>query len=682
MARASGEGGAAIEDLSIVTTFSVNSTAALVSALSKAKSGDVVKVASGTYSNITIKNLQIAGNVTVTSADANKPAVFTDLLIRNSSGLTFQNLELAAGAKANNPFQVASSSNIVFDKLDVHGTLNGSPEDDGQLMMVRSSTNVTVSNSEFQQGMHALSFLDNDGLKIANNSFHDLRIDAVRGGGTSNLLITNNYFTDFYPQMGTKEVDGDHPDAIQLWTTNTKESAQNITITDNLIVRGNGLPVQGIFFRDQVGDLPFKNVTVTGNTVIGGIAAGIGLSGIDGLVVKNNEVVAIDGQVSHLMIAKTNDVTLSDNQASSFVVKDDSVTNISRSDNIMLDTLSVAGGKTLAATLAKVVSAKNYAGTADASVKAAVAALGYLDQPATAKIAQTFAQIQIAGTNGDDRLSAAKVGDSRVEGGKGNDVISGGTQGSHELVGGVGDDNYIIRSAADTVIEKANEGNDTVTAYIDYTLTANVETLRLSGDGLTGTGNELDNRIIGSAGADKIYGLGGDDSVQAGDGDDLVWGGIGNDVLKGEGGNDTLWGGDGNDTLSGGDGNDILYGDAGNDILEGGAGSDTLTGGAGNDIFRFRIGDVGGTAIDTITDFTKGQDKIDLSALDAKSATAANEAFSFIGTQSFHKVAGELRYEQVGGQTKIYGDVNGDGVADFTIVLTKAVALAAGDFAL
>lgn len=680
MAHASGEGGAAIGDFSIVTTFSVNSTAALVSALSKAKSGDVVKVASGTYSNIVVRDLKIAGNVTITSADANKPAVFTDLLVQNSSGLTFQSLEFAAGAGKVSPFQVRTSSNILLDKLNVHGTLNGDVNDDGSPLMIRLSNNVTVSNSEFQQAEHALSFLDNDGLKIVNNNFHDLRVDGVRGGGTSNLVISNNYFTNFYPKMGTKEVAGDHPDAIQLWTTNTTASATNITITDNLIVRGEGLAVQGIFFRDQVGDLPFKNVTVSGNTVIGGISNGIGLNGIDGLVATNNEVVAIDGQVSNIMMRNTSNATLAGNQASSYMF--DNTANITRSDNILLGSLSVAAGKALAAALAKAVSVKNYAGTADASVKAAVTALGYFDQPANAKAAQVFAQIKIAGTDGDDRLSAAKVGDSRLEGGKGNDVLTGGTQGTHDLVGGSGDDNYIIRNAADKVIEKANEGTDTVTAYIDYTLTANVETLRLGGDGLTGTGNELDNRIIGSTGADKIYALAGDDAVQAGEGDDLVWGGLGNDVLKGEGGNDTLWGGDGNDSLFGGDDNDILYGDAGNDILEGGAGSDTLTGGAGNDIFRFRAGDVGGTAIDTITDFTKGQDKIDLTALDAKSATAANEAFSFIGTQNFHKVAGELRYEQVGGQTKIYGDVNGDGVADFTIVLTKAVALAAGDFAL
>jgi Ca2+-binding RTX toxin-like protein len=667
-----------------VTTFSVNSTAALVTALSQAKSGDVVTVASGTYSNVAIKNLQVAGNVTITSASPDKPAVFTDLLVRNSSGLTFQNLELAAGANAALPFQVTSSSNIVLDRLDVHGTLNGSSHDDGQLMIVRSSKNVVVSNSEFQQASNALAHLDNDGLTIVNNSFHDLRIDGVRGGGTSNLLISNNYFTNFYPKMGTRDANGDHPDAIQLWTTNTKASASNITITDNLVVRGDGLPVQGIFFRDQVGNLPFKNVLVSGNTVIGGIANGIGLNGIDGLVATNNELIAIDGQVSHIMMRGTSNATLSGNQASSYLL--DNVTNVTRSDNILLDTLSVDEGRSLAKAITKTINVKNYAAGADTVVKAMVTALGYVDQPVGAKSApQAFAQIQIAGTAGDDRLSAAKVGDSRVSGGDGDDSISGGaagSQGKHELVGGNGDDTYTIRSANDTVIEKAGQGYDLVAAYIDYTLGAHVEALRLVGDGLTGTGNELDNRIVGSAGADKIYGLAGDDSLQGGGGDDFIWGGIGNDTLKGEDGDDSLWGGDGNDMLIGGDGDDILYGEAGNDIIQGGAGNDRMTGGAGNDIFRFRADDIGTSTVDTITDFTRGQDKIDLSAIDAKAATAANDAFSFIGTQTFHKVAGELRYEQVGGQTKIYGDVNGDGVADFTIVLTKAMALSAGDFAL
>jgi Ca2+-binding RTX toxin-like protein len=95
-------------------------------------------------------------------------------------------------------------------------------------------------------------------------------------------------------------------------------------------------------------------------------------------------------------------------------------------------------------------------------------------------------------------------------------------------------------------------------------------------------------------------------------------GGAGNDSLTGGAGNDSFTGGAGNDTLTGGAGNDTLTGGAGNDTLTGGAGSDSLTGGAGNDIFGYtaltdsNAGNLtaGNLSFDTITDFTKGQDKI------------------------------------------------------------------------
>ena len=75
---------------------------------------------------------------------------------------------------------------------------------------------------------------------------------------------------------------------------------------------------------------------------------------------------------------------------------------------------------------------------------------------------------------------------------------------------------------------------------------------------------------------------------------------------------------------------------------------------------------------DIIRDFSSTDaDKINLGFVDANSANGAgtNEAFAFIGTNAFHNVAGELRYEQVSGDIFVYGDTNGDGIADFMIRL-------------
>ena len=90
-----------------------------------------------------------------------------------------------------------------------------------------------------------------------------------------------------------------------------------------------------------------------------------------------------------------------------------------------------------------------------------------------------------------------------------------------------------------------------------------------------------------------------------------------NDITTGGANNDDLFGGLGNDTLSGGAGDDRLFGEQGDDRLFGGAGSDTFTGGAGNDTIALENfnGNFFARDSDVVTDFTQGQDKIDLSSL-------------------------------------------------------------------
>jgi serralysin len=194
--------------------------------------------------------------------------------------------------------------------------------------------------------------------------------------------------------------------------------------------------------------------------------------------------------------------------------------------------------------------------------------------------------------------------------------------------------------------------------------------------------------LIGNAGNDKLYGNGGDDTIFGGAGDDILYGHDGNDWLDGGIGNDQLYGGRGSDTLYGGDGDDILdgvfdddvlFGGAGNDTLLGGDGDDLLIGGAGNNIYVggygadvFRFTSLG--VKDTIKDFTRGVDKIDLSQLDAKTGGAV-DPFKWLGDGAFTKTAGELHTVRIDGLNYLEGDVNGDGIADFSIQTNNKIVI-------
>jgi len=118
-----------------------------------------------------------------------------------------------------------------------------------------------------------------------------------------------------------------------------------------------------------------------------------------------------------------------------------------------------------------------------------------------------------------------------------------------------------------------------------------------------------------------------------------------------------------------------ISGGLSDDSLQGGALGDTLR---GNDLFEFGVPLADN---DTLRDFDRRADRIDLSGLDAV-AGGDDDAFVFLGTAAFAGVAGSLRYDKGPLRTVVSGDVNGDSVADFEIELTGRVTLTAGDFIL
>jgi Ca2+-binding RTX toxin-like protein len=158
----------------------------------------------------------------------------------------------------------------------------------------------------------------------------------------------------------------------------------------------------------------------------------------------------------------------------------------------------------------------------------------------------------ISGTgNALDNVISGNTGDNTLSGDAGNDTLDGGA-GADTLLGGTGDDTYIVDNIGDAVTESLNAGIDAVQSNLSYTLGMNVENLMLKGTAnIDGTGNELDNVIIGNAGTNTLSG------------------GAGNDTMTGGVGNDTLLGGVGNDhyVFNPGDGKDVIIDMQGGDRL-------------------------------------------------------------------------------------------------------------------
>ncbi len=234
----------------------------------------------------------------------------------------------------------------------------------------------------------------------------------------------------------------------------------------------------------------------------------------------------------------------------------------------------------------------------------------------------------LLGAGGNDSLDGGDGTDS-LDGGAGNDTLLGGAHndtllggaghdrldggaGGDAMTGGTGSDTYVVDNVGDTVSELAGvgTGTDTVEASITHTLAANVENLVLTGGAaINGTGNSLGNSLTGNGAAN---------------------------------------------------------------VLSSGGGSDTMTGGLGGDTFRFSQDDIGaGLVVDRVLDLTFADgDVIDLSAIDADSVTGGDQAFAFVA--KFSGAAGQavLTYAAASNLTTLNVDLDGDGVADYRIILT------------
>ncbi len=315
------------------------------------------------------------------------------------------------------------------------------------------------------------------------------------------------------------------------------------------------------------------------------------------------------------------------------------------------------------------------------------------------------------GGNDDILLNRTDVygGNNYVDAGSGHDKVVNYFEGGNDIRLGTGNDIYIadIRAGGAGEYDRVwgGDGNDWFevdtfhSVYFgdagnDTFLSVGFDNSFNGGAGIDTISYELQDEYASQRGKGVTIDLGGKTaSTTKGHHEDLIsienatgtnanddiYGSKGANVLKGRGGSDILEGFAGDDDLWGGSGNDDLYGGSGDDILIGGSGRDYLVGGSGTDTFDFNsVSEIGrGSSRDVIDDFHRSEyDVVDLQSIDADITRGGNQEFNFIGGQSFHGQAGELRFAS----GILSGDVNGDGRADFEIRMNGVARMYENDF--
>jgi Ca2+-binding RTX toxin-like protein len=461
-----------------MTTYSVSSAASLSATLQHAHSGDTILLSGGNYSNVVFSNVHFASPVTIAAANPAAPVVFSGLNISNSSGLNLTGIELTATSSANPfPFRVNSSSNISLSGLSVSASFSTCG------FLIESSSNVLVAGSNFEKLSTAITELNNINISIHNNTFTDIRSDGIDNGGSSNVSIVNNSFSDFQPASSTQ-----HPDAIQFWTTNTTASASNINVSGNQIEVGGGGQVQGINFSDQVGDLPYQNVTISNNVISGESWNGIFVNHANQLNITGNTVVAGSASTSldspstgaattsWIHVENSNNVGLGANNSPAYLLDDDSsliqssfnfINGVAQTPTMMSSSATTTLG--VLSSILELTGNQKISGTANATGSTVIA------NSAGDRLYDGAGNDTLIGGKGNDVL-ISNSGSDTLTGGGGADTFQIGTGVSHDVVtdfGGhdllnisaflkVGLHPFLSESGANTIISFANS-NATIT---------------------------------------------------------------------------------------------------------------------------------------------------------------------------------------------------------------------------
>lgn len=300
-----------------MTTVTVASSEALFEAFrtlaASAEGGTILLAPSDTpyvFESFHYGSDQIDAPVTITSLDADDPAVFAQIKLRAHENVTFDGVEVQAGqadlgGRYDSMVSFYDTTNMRITNSTIQSDAAGVPglEDEttfhlgASALSVRASEGFHFENNVVSHANHAIGLLEVSDVTIAGNDISQVQGDFVRMGGVQDVEIRQNHFHD--PLGSTQGFN--HSDFIQLWGTRIQSNNERIHIADN-ILDSSGASYQMIFGRNEdqaTNGFVFQDITIENNVLYGAHYQTIGLSQMDNVRVVNNTVVYNIDAVSH-----------------------------------------------------------------------------------------------------------------------------------------------------------------------------------------------------------------------------------------------------------------------------------------------------------------------------------------------------------------------------------------------
>lgn len=246
--------------LFLAATIAVATPADLPAAIARAKPGDVLQLAPGSYGALVLNNPEF----TLRSADPKRPALISRITVNNARNFTMSGLEFSyVPAPGEQNFQVMirinGGSNVTLDGLYVHGVVDGDVRQDGHGVWAVGVDGFTVSNSRFMEINSGIKAEQSRRVRITGNDIGWIGSDAIDIPGSNGVLIDWNRVHDF------RTNDGMHPDFVQCWTTRQKSGCKNVRIIRNEVQGAPGHEAQGVFFGDEDGVGGYENIEISYN---------------------------------------------------------------------------------------------------------------------------------------------------------------------------------------------------------------------------------------------------------------------------------------------------------------------------------------------------------------------------------------------------------------------------------